>query len=167
MRCHVNRKQFNAKMCFVCGLDNNSGLKASFYETENNQLVAIFNPNEFHQSYPNRLHGGVITAILDETIGRAIMIDNNQDDWGVTVEFTTRYRKPIPLNEELRAIGRITKNGKRIFEGTGEILLADGSIGAEGHGKYLKIPLDKIAGSAVKEDWKIVQNDNDPVEISI
>jgi len=28
-----------------------------------------------------------------------------------------KYRKPIPLNEELRVIGKITKDGSRVFEG--------------------------------------------------
>ena len=30
----VTAKQHNSRMCFVCGLKNHAGLKASFYEME-------------------------------------------------------------------------------------------------------------------------------------
>jgi len=49
-------------------IENPFGLKGSFYELENKELVCIFTPSEMHQSYPGRLHGGITTAILDETI---------------------------------------------------------------------------------------------------
>jgi acyl-coenzyme A thioesterase PaaI-like protein len=163
MQYKVKRKQFNAKDCFVCGLDNQFGLHASFYELENGELVGIFKPGDLHQSFPNRLHGGIITAILDETIGRAIMINHDDAVWGVTAEFTTRYRIPVPLNVELRVRARITRDG-RIFEGTGEILLPDGSVAAEGRGKYVKLPLEKISDSSLEEHWRIVQGEDEPTE---
>ena len=166
MRFQVTRKQPNAKLCLVCGLRNPYGLKTFFYELENDELMVVCRPLEEHQSYPNLLHGGITTAILDETIGRAIMIKHDGEIWGVTLEFTTRYKKPIPLDGELRVIGRITKEGKRIFEGTGELLLADGSVAAEGYGKYIKQPLDKIADFDFEEqEWKITKSANDPVTV--
>ncbi|GAJ01339.1 unnamed protein product [marine sediment metagenome] len=84
----VKGKQENSKMCLVCGLKNPFGLRSSFYELDNDELLAVFKPMEEHQSYPGRLHGGIATAVLDETIGRAIMI-KHRDIWGVTIEFTT------------------------------------------------------------------------------
>ena len=63
-----------SKNCLVCGVDNRFGLKTSFYETDNNELVAVFTPLVEHQSYPGVTHGGISAAILDETIGRAIMM---------------------------------------------------------------------------------------------
>lgn len=168
MRYRVKGKQENSKMCLVCGLKNKLGLRASFYELENGELLAVFQPLEEHQSYPNRLHGGISAAILDETIGRAIMMNYSDDYWGVTVEFTSRYKKPVPLDEELRVIGRITKDGNRIFEGTGEILLKDGSVAVEGYGKYIKLPLDKIADFDHEEqEWRVVSSPDDPVEVEI
>ena len=82
----VTGKQENSKMCFVCGLKNRYGLKAQFYETENNEIVAIFKGEEEHQGYPGRLHGGIAASILDETIGRAININSENELWGVTLE---------------------------------------------------------------------------------
>ncbi len=168
MRHHVKRKQQNSKMCLVCGLKNPYGLKTSFYELENNELVSIFKPTEVHQSYPGRLHGGITTALLDETIGRAIMMRSEQVMWGVTVEFTTKFKKAIPLNEELRVVGRITNESSRFFEGTGELLLPSGEVAATGVGKYIKLPLEKIADfDATEQEWKVVPSDHDPKAIEL
>lgn len=167
MKYKVKRKQQNSRMCLVCGLLNDFGLKTRFYELENGELVALFTPLDVHQSYPGRMHGGIASAILDETIGRAIMA-NGEDDWGVTIELDVRYLKPIPLNEELMVVGRITKDNRRIFEGTGEIILQNGEIAAEAEGRYLKMPLKKIADFDFDhEDWRVVPNLNDPTEIEI
>jgi acyl-coenzyme A thioesterase PaaI-like protein len=160
---HVTGKQQNSKMCLVCGLKNSHGLKASFYELENKELVCVFKPSDGHQSYPGRLHGGITTALLDETIGRAIMMHHRDMLWGVTVEFTTKFKKPIPLHQELRVVGRITSDTSRFFEGTGEILLPDGEVAATGQGKYIKLPLEKIADfDAAEQEWKVVHHEHDP-----
>lgn len=167
MEYEVKKKQPNSKKCLVCGLKNEFGLQAQFYELENDEVVAIFKPLEEHQSYPGRLHGGIAGAILDETIGRAIMI-KDENLFGVTVELNLKYKKPVPLNEELRVVGRITKDSSRLFEGTGEILLKNGDVAVIGYGKYLKIPISKMAEFDVEEqEWKVSSSNNDPVKIEI
>ena len=167
MEQKVTAKQHNSRMCFVCGLKNEFGLHASFYEIESNQLVALFTPCDEHQGYPGRMHGGLAATILDETIGRALMITTDEA-WGVTVEFTVRYKKPVPLDQQLRVVGRITRDTRRIFEGTGEILLPDGEIAVEGSGKYIKLPLDEIADFDYDEqEWKTIPDENDPQSIDI
>jgi uncharacterized protein (TIGR00369 family) len=140
-------------MCLVCGVDNALGLHSRFLVLDGGELLGVFRPREEHQSYPGRLHGGMVSAILDETIGRAVSMGEAQT-WGVTVEFTVRFKKPVPLDGEVKAIGRITKDSSRIFEGTGEIILADGTVAAEAWGKYLKMPIEKIASAGFSErEW--------------
>jgi acyl-coenzyme A thioesterase PaaI-like protein len=90
--------------------------------------------------------------VLDETIGRAVSIDD-PDAFGVTVELTVRFRKPVPLGEEIHAIARITRDSRRIFEGTGEIVLADGSVAVEASGKYMKMPIGTIADGDFDAQW--------------
>lgn len=167
MKYKVIRKQENSHKCIVCGMENALGLKADFYELENKELVAIFTPIEEHQSYPGRLHGGVSSAILDETIGRAMLM-NDENTWGVTVELKLKYHKPVPLNEELKVVGRITLDRKRIFEGTGEILLSNGDVAVSAYGKYIKMPIDRISDVNNEEmGWQILKSDSDPEEIEI
>ncbi|WP_456384504.1 PaaI family thioesterase [Desulfolithobacter sp.] len=159
----ITRKQPNSRMCFACGQENNSGLKSRFFELETGELMAIFCPAIEHQGYPGRLHGGLAATILDETIGRAVMISHADNIWGVTVDFSMRLRKPVPLDSEVRILARITKDSKRFFEGSGEILLADGTIAVEGKGRYLKIDINRITDLEMEEDdWRVIPMPDDP-----
>ena len=145
-------------MCLLCGAENPYGLHARFYVLEGDapraaELLGVFTPKVEHQSYPGRLHGGISSAILDETIGRAILIAH-PDVWGVTAEFTVRFRAPVPLDGEVRAVARVTRDTRRLFEGTGEIVLDDGTVAVEARGKYVKMGLDEIAPEMSRDgEW--------------
>jgi acyl-coenzyme A thioesterase PaaI-like protein len=168
MERKVTGKQPNSKMCFICGLKNNVGLKAAFYETENNELIAIFKACQQHQGYPGRLHGGIAAAILDETIGRAVTIGKGADVWGVTLEFSIKFRKPIPLEEEIKVVTKLTGDSRRIFKGKGKIVLPNGEVAATGEGKYIKLPIEKIADFDREEnEWRIKPSPEDPKVIDL
>lgn len=165
-RRRVVAAQNVSRMCLVCGVDNVLGLRGRFYElsheeaatsgverspaTHGSALLGLFTPREEHQSYPGRLHGGIAAAVLDETIGRAIVMAH-PDTWGVTAELTVRFRRPMRLNRELRVLGRITRDGSRLFEGSGEILLEDGSVAVEAKGRYLKMRIEDITRDGMDE----------------
>ena len=150
MKYAVCKAQDVSKMCAVCGRENSLSLGARFFQLDNDELLCVFTPRQEHQGYPGRMHGGIATAAVDETIGRAIDA-LEPGTWGVTVSITVRFRKPVPLDEENRAIGRITSNSSRLFEGTGEILLPDGTVAVEASGTYMKLPLHRIAEGDVNE----------------
>ncbi len=168
MKYKISDKQPNSKMCLVCGMKNPLCLKSFFYETETKELIAVFGTLEEHQSYPNRLHGGIAAAILDETIGRAILMHHDHEVWGVTLEIKTRFKKPIPLSSELKVIGRITKESSRFFEGTGELILSNGEVAATAEGKYLKLPIAEIADFDREDnEWRVIRSDREPESIEI
>jgi acyl-coenzyme A thioesterase PaaI-like protein len=98
MKRQVLAAQNISRMCLVCGSENRAGLKARFYELDDGELLGVFRPLEEHQSYPGRLHGGIASAILDETIGRAIMV-TQPGAWGRD----GRAYGPLP---QTRAAGR-------------------------------------------------------------
>lgn len=167
MKYKVNRKQQVSKNCFVCGIENHDSLKTKFYELENGELMSVSTPSSVHQSYPDRMHGGVISAILDEIIGRAIMI-SEPEAWGVTVELNIKYKKPVPLDKQVKAVGRITRNARLIYEGTGEILLEDGTVAAIGYAKYVKMSIKKMADETGGEDSMMIEDLTDgPLEVEI
>jgi len=167
MRRRVTAKQENASMCFVCGLDNVAGLKAAFFNLENNEVMGVFVPREEHQSYPGRLHGGLAATIFDETMGRVINW-GNKDDWGVTVDLYTRFRKPVPLDEEIKVVAKIVRQGGRSYEAEGRIILADGSTAVEGSGHYLILPANQITDMDITDkNWGVVPSVDDPSEVDI
>jgi uncharacterized protein (TIGR00369 family) len=168
MKHTVLRKQHVSKMCFVCGVKNDFGLQAKFYETDDKELVALINPSEQHQGYPGRMHGGIAASILDETIARCINSGKSDHIWGVTLELKTKFRKPVPLGQELKIVGRVTSEGNRSFEGTAEIILPGGEIAVSAEGKYLKVTIDQITNeSFINDEWFLAENHDDPREIEI
>ena len=167
MEHKVLKKQESSKRCFICGIENDFGLKVRFFETDNNELVALFTPQDEHQSYPNCMHGGMSSAVLDETIGRAINVGNNGDMiWGVTTELIMKYRHPVPLEQELKAVARITKKNARFFEGEGEILLPDGTVAVSAKGKYFIVPEDKMVDpDFLENEWGLDMPGENPENI--
>lgn len=167
MKKHIIKKHNAGRGCFVCGVKNQFGLHTDFYELEDGTLAARVTPKEHHQSYPGRVHGGVCTALLDETIGRAINV-SEPDTWAVTVEITTRYKKPVPYDATLTVTGRVTENNRRLFSGEGEILLPDGTVAVTATAKYMKLKLTDISDfESNGEDWQCYHYDTDPSEIDL
>ena len=155
-------------MCFVCGEKNDFGLHGKFYETEANELIALISPTEEHQGYPRRMHGGIAAAILDETMARAVYIGKEEQVWGVTLELKTKFRRPAPLGQELKIVARVTSEGSRTFEASGELLLPDGEVAVSAEGKYIKMKTEGIADELVaNNEWYIKDNPDDPREIEI
>jgi len=163
----VTGKQHISKNCLVCGVENPFGLKTKFYELENKEVVAYFTPHTFLQSYPGILHGGISATILDETIGRAIMAYYGKESFGVTIELTLKYKKPVPLDVELKVVGRMTHDKGRIFEGTGELILPNGDIAVTASGRYMKRDVTQIVESDFIEDEWFPSDGIDKDEIEI
>ncbi|MEL4106339.1 PaaI family thioesterase [Oscillospiraceae bacterium WX1] len=167
MKKKVVRKQNNSSRCFVCGVTNDASLGTEFYELEDGTLAATAVARSFHQSYPGRVHGGVSSALLDETIGRAINI-TEPDAWGVTVEIITRYKKPVPYDVPLLIIGKITENKRRLFSGEGRLILPDGTVAVTATARYMKMKLSDISAFDGDADvWALFPRDGDPVALEV
>ena len=134
MKCKVLKKQNNSDMCIVCGVENDASLKSVFYELEGGMIAGVTTPKDIHQSYPNRMHGGMISALLDETLGRAVQI-GKPDIWAVTGELSVRFKKPVPLDKPVICVGKITKDTSRVYIAEGFIEDEEGNILAtlQGH----------------------------------
>ena len=143
-------KQPSSKMCFVCGRENPIGLHMHFFTDTDGCVYADYIPRAEHQSYPGVMHGGLITAMLDELIGRTAIASNL---WCMTVKLEIRFRKPVPIGESLKLKGEITKNDGRLLQGRGEIRLPDGALAVEAVGTFLKIPDDQIEQYKSALEW--------------
>lgn len=141
----VVRTQRNSKNCIVCGMENPFGLKATFYVLDNDSVACevCFKPE--HQSYPNRTHGGMISTLLDELMGRALWI-NEPETFGVTTTMNITYRRPVPYGVKLKARAYITFNSKLGFSAKGEIYDENGKVLAEGNARYLKMSIERAFG---------------------
>lgn len=155
----VTNRQYRNDQCVVCGFDNPFSLGMEFYELENGEVAAFAQTMNEHQSYPGRTHGGIISAMLDEVIGRAVCT-MEPACWGVTTDLAVKFKKPVPLGEKLLVVGRVTRNRSRMFNGTGEIYLVNhtedgdtcGELLATAEGTYLKLKAEQIINCADGEE---------------
>jgi len=169
MKYKVTGHQYRNDQCLVCGWDNPFSLNLEFWELENGELACQTSLRPEYQSYPGRAHGGIISALLDELIGRAICIQELAC-WGVTVDLSVKYKKPVPLEQPLVGVGRVTRNRSRMFEGSGEIYLPDGTLLASAEGRYIKLPVDKIVDSETPisdMNWRMLDIDHMPEYIEL
>lgn len=154
------KKQPNSQMCFGCGMENPIGLKLFFYETDDGRVVARFTPRDEYQGYPGVLHGGIISAVLDEVLGRVCIAEGR---WVVTAKMEVKYRRPIPVGEPLTVVGKTVDSRGRRLVVHGELRLSDGRVGAEATAVFLELPEEQTAGM---EDalrfWQVVPDEDGP-----
>ncbi len=114
--------------CFACGPDNPIGLKLKFYE-ENGVYKTTFTADKRHQGYDGIVHGGIVSTLLDEAMGRYIY---SKGLHVVTARLDIRYRKPTPIGEKLLISGKVVSQRRKMYEVSGTICLEDGTVTAEG-----------------------------------
>lgn len=132
-------------MCLICGLDNPAGVRAPFYSMEDGSVISLFRFREEHQSYPGRVHGGMITAMLDELGLRALWAkEGGEFTFGVTTSLETKYRKPVPYDADLIGRGIVAKESGNFL--TAECTISDpsGKVLASAVIKYIKLSVDRI-----------------------
>ncbi len=139
-------------MCFVCGRENPIGLRLQF-DFDGERIWSTFTPSEEHQGYPGVLHGGIISSILDEVIGRSATA---RDLWMVTARLEVRFITPIPIGRPLTATGEIVEVKGRIMKARGEIRLHDGRVAAEAIGTFVQAPAEMMAAwENERASWRV------------
>lgn len=139
-------KQRNSKMCIMCGLDNEYGVRAPFYNMEDGSVMTLFRYRPQHQSYPGRVHGGLITCMLDEMGLRALWAkEGSEKTFGVTMSLETKYRKPVPYDEDVIGRGIIVKDTAHFCAAQVALFDRYGNVLADGKVNYIKQDTSKIA----------------------
>jgi len=125
-------KQRSSRTCFLCGQQNPVGLKVSWYNDHSAQKVVatVVVPDRFN-SYPGLVHGGIVAALLDETAGRALLLDGGDDQLMVTLKIEVKYRQPTPTDQPLTLSGWVLQRAASRARVASEIRLADGTLTAE------------------------------------
>ncbi len=125
-------KQASSRKCFLCGVQNDIGLKMCWYEDyDARQIRSTVTVPEHFNGYPGIVHGGIVAAMLDETSGRAIMLNAGKNALMVTLKLEVTYRRPTPTETPLTVVGWVIKQSKSRARVASEIRLPDGTVTAE------------------------------------
>ncbi|MGQ9585574.1 MAG: PaaI family thioesterase [Anaerolineae bacterium] len=134
-------RQPSSRTCFLCGRQNEIGLKMTWYnDLAAGQVRATVTIPEHFNGYPGFAHGGIIAALLDETAGRALLLEGSDEDLMVTLKLTVRYRRPTPTGEPLTVAGWVVRRTPLRATVAAQILLADGTVSAEGEAIVVRPP---------------------------
>jgi uncharacterized protein (TIGR00369 family) len=126
--------------CYVCGDANPRGLAVRFLR-EGESVVTRFVPHEDHMGYHGRVHGGVLSALLDETMGWAPCVRMKR--FCVAVELQVRFLRPAPIGAPLLVRGEMTADRGRLWETRGEIRDEAGALVARATGKYFPLSAEE------------------------
>ena len=119
----------SAGLCIGCGQNNPLGLKLNF-KWDGKTTRAEFTPTKFYQGWPDIVHGGIITTMLDEAMGHATLFSGFFDF--LTAAIQVNFKRPALIGEPLVITASITKNEERSIEVEGMVSLLDGTLVAEG-----------------------------------
>ncbi|RLT44336.1 MAG: PaaI family thioesterase [Chloroflexi bacterium] len=101
--------------CFGCGRHNPIGLHLGFArdgDGDDAGVVAYYTPRREDQGFPEVMHGGLLSLLLDEAMGWAMYADRL---FAVTAKMELRYRRPVGVESTLTIRARITRQrGRRI-----------------------------------------------------
>ena len=121
--------------CFVCGNKNEYGLKVDFFYDKGVSRAEYVAEEKF-QGYKDILHGGIISALLDEVMIKAVIA---RGILVVTAEIQVKFIKPVRIGEKLFLEGRVTGEQKKIFTAEGTVSNSKGETVAAGKGRFFKV----------------------------
>jgi acyl-coenzyme A thioesterase PaaI-like protein len=142
-------------MCFACGLKNPVGLHLRFVDDGVDEVRAEYTAPAHFQGYPGVVHGGIVTALLDEVAGRTPMIAD-PDHFMMTVKLEVRFRQPVPVETPLTITGRMLKQRGRLATARSELHLPDGRLAAEAEVMLADVPSELMEGQEAELlDWRV------------
>jgi uncharacterized protein (TIGR00369 family) len=115
-------------------LDNPIGLHLDQFVVTDDGLTADFIPRDEYRGFADVLHGGVLAALLDETMAWTAML--LEGTFVITANLEIKFRKPAPTASSYTVHGRVTeRRGRRLRLQASA--LVDDQVVAEGNGLFL------------------------------
>ena len=132
-------------LCFACGPRNASGLRLRF-ERDGDKVTTTFTGREEHQGFPGYLHGGILSALLDEVMSRVSLLENR---WTMTARMDIRFKEPVLLGQKVTAIAEKSSQRRGFLEARGRVELPGGRVAADAVGKYVFLGDETLARMSV------------------
>ncbi len=130
--------------CFCCGDENECGARARFFVEGDAGNAEVVLPRHMN-GYRDVAHGGVLAALLDESMGWAATVFGREHPMYVTAELTVKYVRPVPVGRQLRVVSRLVEDAGRIAYSAGEIR-CDGRVFVKASGKFIPMSPEATAG---------------------
>ena len=134
------RKLPRSSTCFLCGEHNPFGLKIVFWK-DGDRVFTEYKVDERRVGFDGLMHGGILAALLDETMGWAAAFAF--DRMCMTAEITVRYVKPVPVGSTIIVSARPASCSRRLCVAEGEVRDAGGTLYTRASGKFLPLSVEQ------------------------
>jgi acyl-coenzyme A thioesterase PaaI-like protein len=124
---------FDDGLCFACGVDSETGLKMRFVADADGVSARVSLPH-WLQGWRGIAHGGIVVVLLDEAMAHAAL---SRGVPGVTAELTARFRRPVPLGEELIVRGRLLERRRSVLSTSADLASASGQLLATASARFM------------------------------
>jgi uncharacterized protein (TIGR00369 family) len=159
--CFMKRKESlkrlpsrNNSMCFGCSPVNPTGLRLEFFTDEESIFSWVTVP-EHLSGWKNLVHGGIISTILDEVMGRSVIYKMKR--LAMTKSMTVDFLKPIPIDKELRAEARLIEiKSEREVLVEGLIFSEAGELCARSRGTFAFFKPDDGKKLGIKDEDTVI-----------
>lgn len=129
--------------CFGCAPHNPIGMRLVF-EEEGNGFGTRVRLGADYESFPGIIHGGIVAAILDETLAQAVYRSDRISAF--TTGLRIRYGRPMETGAEYTAHAEITRRDATSVRASGEIRLPGGGLVAAADGTF-HLLTDEVLGT--------------------
>jgi hypothetical protein len=119
--------------CVVCGRENPHGLHLEF-ESDGGGSTAQWTTSAGWESFKGVIHGGVISAVLDEAMSQAVIGSGYE---ALTAELKVRFRKKVSVRDVLRVRGWVVNAQRRKIVAEGSLISAGGEEKAHAWATFL------------------------------
>jgi uncharacterized protein (TIGR00369 family) len=126
--------------CFLCGESNPLGLQVKF-KKDGDGVYTEYCADKRREGYHGQVHGGIVAALLDETMGWAVAISVGR--MCISAEVTIRYLKRLPVDTQIIVSAKPGRWSRRLGVAEGEVRGVDGTLYARASGKFLPISLEQ------------------------
>jgi acyl-coenzyme A thioesterase PaaI-like protein len=139
--------------CFACGHHNPLGLRMRFRRDGADGVVCDYTPRPEHRGFPGAVHGGVLVALLDESMAWAMFAAHRA--LGMTAKMETRYRRPVPPEIPLTIRARVARSRGRRIEVDASIEDARGDRLVETTALFLRLPAEQESRMLGELGWDL------------
>ncbi len=159
VRIGGRRIQLVPHNCFACGTLNVSGLQLVLHAGDDRCWTELVLPDRF-QGWEGIAHGGIVSTILDEVMGWALI---DHDLWGVTARMSVEFKRPVPIGRPIRAEGRVLSARRRLVEAEGILTdLAGGTLLASSKATFVGAPDSRKAELKARYGFTLVPEGDEP-----
>ena len=164
----VGRFQYRPHNCFACGQLNSGGLHLALHVDGERCWTDFAIPKRF-EGWEGVTHGGILSAIVDEVMAWSLI---TVDHVGVTARLEVDFRRPVAIDQPIRAEGWIVERRRRRFD-TAAVVVDRESGGILVEARAIYLAADSARSREIRERYgfSIVRDDDvrddDPVDPAV